>query len=63
MEFGILIPGIPLTEKSQKECGLRIKTFFNHIFDLIEFEISTSLESSPSGEYSYREILLKVTVY
>ena len=26
MEFGILIPGIPLPEKSQKECGLRNKS-------------------------------------
>ena len=25
VEFGILIPGIPLPEKSQKECGLSIK--------------------------------------
>ena len=24
MEFGIHIPGIPLPEKSQKECGLRL---------------------------------------
>ena len=23
VEFGILIPGIPIPEKSQKECGLR----------------------------------------
>ena len=24
VDFGILIPGIPLPEKSQKECGLRL---------------------------------------
>ena len=26
MEFGIVIPAIPLPEKSQKECGLRQET-------------------------------------
>ena len=24
VEFGILIPGIPLPEKSQKECGIKL---------------------------------------
>ena len=28
-EFGILIPGIPLPEKSQKECDLRNKSIRN----------------------------------
>ena len=26
-EFGILIPGIPLPEKSQKECALNLRTY------------------------------------
>ena len=28
MEFGMLIPGIPLPEKSQKECGLKFLCLF-----------------------------------
>ena len=30
MEFGILIPGIPLHEKSQKECALKFNSKFTH---------------------------------
>ena len=31
VEFGILIPAIPLPEKSQKECGLRLEFYFHHL--------------------------------
>ena len=33
MEFGILILGIPLPEKFQKECGLRLLFLEFRVFD------------------------------
>ena len=61
VEFGILIPGSPLPEKSQKECGLR-KNIWNTVSPLPptqgkETGVSASLVIILSNTNVYLEIL------
>ena len=46
MEFGILIPGIPLPEKSQKECGLREDLYLSPKQIFHTFSVEMGLKSA-----------------
>ena len=40
VEFGILTPGIPLSEKSQKECGLSFMDFHTTLERICDFQFT-----------------------
>ena len=61
MEFGTLIPAIPLLEKSQKECGLRMKrNSREHISESKEISISSKLGTIPLHQLF--EVLHKIDI-
>ena len=45
VEFGMLIPSIPLPEKSQKECGLNVTSIF------VRFLLSLQFRHVRSGSH------------